>query len=112
MTTYARIVGGFAVDVVTTPPALSEQFNAEWLAKQTFYPAPDGTLHGRTGVVNGDGSVTWGANPQSSAAPVNYVAVLRTGEADYRAAILAKSRALLRKGDVAGSQLLLNKIGE
>lgn len=63
MNTFARLVDGLAVDVVTTPPSLEKRFAPEWLAQRTFYDAPADTLPGRAGVLNQDGSVTWGANP-------------------------------------------------
>lgn len=56
MTTYARIIGGYAVDVCVTPPELGVRFNPEWLARQTFVVVPDGTTHGA--IDNGDGTFT------------------------------------------------------
>lgn len=63
MTTYTRVVDGRAVDVVVTPPELAERFHPDWLARQTFYVAPDDTANGRYATVNQDGSVAWGDNP-------------------------------------------------
>lgn len=56
MTTYARIVDGRAQDVVVTPPALSERFHPEWLAKQNFVVIPDGAVSGA--IDNGNGTFT------------------------------------------------------
>lgn len=89
MTTVARIVDGYAVDVCVTPPALSERFASAWLAQQTFYNAPDGTNNGRPGTVNPDGSVTWGANPSSPPAPAPVPRVLNGADwKDYAYGVL------------------------
>lgn len=56
MTTYARLINGYAVDVVTTPPALTERFHPEWLARQNFVVVPDGTKNNAAD--NGDGTFT------------------------------------------------------
>ena len=64
MSTYARIVDGFAVDIVVEPPLLAERFNPDWMAAQTFIVVPDGTIHGASD--NGDGTFT---NPPPATPP-------------------------------------------
>jgi len=59
MTTNARIVDGYAVNVVTSPP--SELFHPDWLAKNPFEIVPDGTVS--NAVSNGDGTFTNPAPP-------------------------------------------------
>lgn len=101
MSTFARIVDGIAVDVKTTPPSLGEQFNPEWLARQTFIQVPDGTLIGAQD--NGDGTFT---NPVIPPAPK--VAQELSGVAfhTYCAGVLAQvnnispTQGMARLGDV------------
>lgn len=56
MTTFARIVGGFALDcqIAATATELAARFHPEWLAKNPFIVVPDGTLHGA--LDNGNGT--------------------------------------------------------
>lgn len=56
MTTFARSVGGFLVDIQTAASAteLAARFHPDWLAKNTFIVVPDGMLHGA--VDNGNGT--------------------------------------------------------
>jgi len=58
MTTFARIVGGYAVDCQTASSieVLATRFHPEWLAKNPFVIVPDGTLHGA--LDNGNGTFT------------------------------------------------------
>ncbi len=67
MTTFARLVNGYALDcqVAATATDLATRFNADWLARNPFSVVPDGTLHGA--VINADG--TFG-NPIPPAPPV------------------------------------------
>ncbi len=111
MTTYARIVDGLAIDVVVTPPTLAERFNPEWLAKQTFYIAPDGTLSGRPATVNPDDSVTWGANPEP-AAPKTTPEIPINHSEQHRALVLGRARELDKKGKYNEANALRATIGE
>lgn len=58
MTTFARSVGGFAVDIQIAASAteLQGRFHPDWLAKNPFIVVPDGTLHGA--IDNGNGTFT------------------------------------------------------
>lgn len=58
MTTFARIVGGFAIDcrVQASATELAACFHPDWLAKNPFVQVPDGTLHGAKD--NGNGTFT------------------------------------------------------
>lgn len=79
MTTYTRIVDGISVDVVVTPPSLDKRFNPEWLARQKFYVAPDGTISGRPAAIQPDGSIIWGANPQPPTPAIVYQILSSSG---------------------------------
>lgn len=58
MTTFARIVQGFAIDcrVHATATELAACFHPEWLAAHPFVVVPDGTQHGAKD--NGNGTFT------------------------------------------------------
>jgi len=58
MTTYARIVSGYALDcqVAATATELSARFHPDWLTANPFTVVPDGTIHGAKD--NGDGTFT------------------------------------------------------
>lgn len=66
MSTYARIVDGFALDcqVASDIAELATRFNPDWLATHTFSMVPDGTVHGAYD--NGDGTFT---NPSAPPDP-------------------------------------------
>lgn len=59
-------------------------------------------------IYNEDGSTTEIDHPEP---PLSREALRAKGLANYQASTRAKANALLRKGDVAGAQILLNKIG-
>lgn len=63
MTTFARIVGGVAIDcrVHATATELAACFHAEWLAANPFIVVPDGTVHGARD--NGNGTFSNPAIP-------------------------------------------------
>lgn len=63
MTTFARLVGGYALDcqIVATAAELAARFHPDWLAANPFAVVPDGTVHGAT--ENGDGTFTNPAPP-------------------------------------------------
>lgn len=105
MSTYARIVSGYAVDVVVTPPLLNERFNAEWLAHQTFIVVPDGTQNGAKD--NGDGSYT---NPAVISSNSHAVKVA-IGLTDFEASIRARAAQLFKQGKYAEGTALLATIG-
>lgn len=58
MSTFARVVDGFALDIqiAATVTELASRFHPNWLAANPFIVVPDGTLHGATD--NGDGTFT------------------------------------------------------
>lgn len=58
MTTYARLVDGFALDcqVAECTADLSGRYHPEWFSRQSFVVVPDGTIHGAEN--NGDGTFT------------------------------------------------------
>lgn len=58
MTTFARIVGGYAVDchVAADLVELAARFHPQWFANHPFIIVPDGTKHGATD--NGHGTFT------------------------------------------------------
>lgn len=64
MTTYARIVAGFALDCQTAASVaeLAARFHPEWLANNPFSVVPDGTIHGAKD--NGNGTFTNPPLPQ------------------------------------------------
>lgn len=63
MTTYARLVGGVALDcqVAGSTTELAARFHPAWLADNSFTVVPDGTTHGAKD--NGNGTFT---NPTGS----------------------------------------------
>ena len=67
MTTFARLVNGFALDcrVHATATELAACFHPEWLAANPFVVVPDGTIHGAKD--NGNGTFT---NPPPPPVPV------------------------------------------
>lgn len=69
MSTYGRLVGGYALDcqVASSLAELAERFHPDWLARNPFSQVPDGTLHGATD--NGDGTFT---NPPVAVVPPVY----------------------------------------
>lgn len=108
MSTFARLVSGAAVDVVVTPPTLAERFNAEWLAQHTFYAAPDGTLPGRPGTLNGGGTVDWGANPTPPPPPgPTQKEKESAGQESSRGITRARAAALNKQGKYAEATALL-----
>ena len=58
MTTYARLVNGFALDcqVAASAAELAARFHPAWLAANPFTVVPDGTIHGARD--NGNGTFT------------------------------------------------------
>lgn len=58
MSTFARLVGGSALDcqVAATVAELAARFHPDWLARNPFTQVPEGTLHGARD--NGDGTFT------------------------------------------------------
>lgn len=70
MTTFARIVNGFAVDcqVASSALVLAERFHPNWLAANPFVVVPDGTIHGAKD--NGNGTFT---NPNITPAQIDIV---------------------------------------
>ncbi len=58
MTTFARVLGGYALDCLTASDAsgLAARFHPDWLAAHPFVIVPDGTKHGAAD--NGDGTFT------------------------------------------------------
>lgn len=73
MTTFARIVDGYAIDcrVHTSATELAACFHPSWLAVNPFVVVPDGTAHGAKD--NGDGTFTNPAiqNPPASPATLS-----------------------------------------
>ena len=67
MTTFARLVDGYAVDcrVQASATELAACFHPDWLATHPFVVVPDGTVHGAKD--NGDGTFT---NPPIPPPPV------------------------------------------
>lgn len=98
MTTFARIVDGYALDchVAASAAELAARFHPEWLARNPFIVVPDGTLHGAKD--NGNGTFS---NPP---APVSFpAAALDKTAAEF------ESWAIARVGNVAAWQNLLEK---
>lgn len=112
MSTLSRLVDGMAVDVVTTPPALDQRFNPQWLASHTFYAAPDGTLPGRPGTLNGS-VVDWGPNPTPPSPPGPTQTQKETaGKESMRGIVRARADTLIKQGKYAEATALLLSIGD
>lgn len=110
MTTYARLVDGFAVDcqVAANTAELSARFHPDWYAAHPFSVVPDGTLHGAKD--NGNGTFT---NPPSPApSGPSYKDKLSAGESDWKGSSRSAASELIKNGNYSEATALLLIIGE
>lgn len=114
MTTYARLVDGFALDVQSAASAndLAARYHADWLAKNQFSVVPDDTLHGRSYTLSSDQvTIIWGSNPTVPAPIQSQEDRALIGVSDMQSTIRARAAILVKQGKYAEATVLLQTIG-